>query len=440
MRRITYFFCLFFSTSLLFAQADLLQSGPMLGYSEMREVALWAQTNAAAEVKFSYWNLTAPKDIKYTKTVKTQEEDAFTAHFKVSGLEPGQRYGYQLFINNKAVARPYPTTFQTQTLWQWRTDPPAFKLAIGSCAYVNEAPYDRPGNPYGGDYQIFTSIAAKQPDLMLWMGDNNYLREVDWYTRSGILYRNTHTRSLPEMQALLASTHNYAIWDDHDYGPDDSDRSFVHKDWTLEAFKLFWENPSYGLNGHPGIATQFQWADVDFFLLDDRYYRSPDKRKTGKATILGEEQLEWLLDVLAYSRAPFKIIAMGGQVLNPAPVYENYSANRYEAEREYLLKRIEEEGIKNVIFLSGDRHHTELCQYTNSVGNTVYDLTVSPLTSSPAPKGDPANTLLVEGTFYDKRNFGVLEFSGPRTARSVAIHIYDSNGAEVWTRTIEAVK
>lgn len=440
MRRITYFFCFLLSTSFLFGQADLLQSGPMLGYSEMREVALWVQTKAGAEVRFSYWNLTTPKDIHYTKTVKTQEEDAFTAHLLASGLEPGQHYGYQLFINNKAVSLSYPTTFQTQTLWQWRTDPPAFKLAIGSCAYINETTYDRPGTPYGGDYQIFTSIAAKQPDLMLWMGDNNYLREVDWYTRSGIFYRNTHTRSLPEMQALLASTHNYAIWDDHDYGPDDSDRSFIHKDWTLEAFKLFWYNPSYGLNGHPGIATQFQWADADFFLLDDRYYRSPDKRKTGEATILGEEQLEWLLDALTYSRSTFKLIAMGGQVLNPAPVYENYSANRYDAEREYLLKRIEEEGIKNVIFLSGDRHHTELCQYTNSVGNTVYDLTVSPLTSSPAPKGDAANTLLVEGTFYDKRNFGVLEFSGPRTARSIAIHIYDSNGAEVWTRTIQAVK
>ena len=48
------------------------------------------------------------------------------------------------------------------------------------------------------------------------------------------------------MQPLLARTHNYAIWDDHDFGPNDSDRSSAIKAITLEAFKDSWPNPSYG--------------------------------------------------------------------------------------------------------------------------------------------------------------------------------------------------
>ncbi|MCB9296995.1 MAG: alkaline phosphatase family protein, partial [Lewinellaceae bacterium] len=48
------FSLLFFSTS-AFAQKALLQSGPMLGYNEMREVLLWAQTTEPAQVQFAYW-------------------------------------------------------------------------------------------------------------------------------------------------------------------------------------------------------------------------------------------------------------------------------------------------------------------------------------------------------------------------------------------------
>ena len=60
---------------------------------------------------------------------------------------------------------------------------------MGLCVYVNEAPYDRAGPEYGGDYGIFASIDAQRPDFMLWMGDNVYLRPADWNTRTGIYHR-----------------------------------------------------------------------------------------------------------------------------------------------------------------------------------------------------------------------------------------------------------
>jgi alkaline phosphatase D len=269
---------------------------------------------------------------------------------------------------------------------------------------------------------------------MLWLGDNTYLREVDWFTRTGFIHRYTHSRSLPELQPLLASTHHYAIWDDHDFGPNDSDRSFIHKDMATEVFSSFWANPKVGLSGQGGCTSFFEWADIDFFLLDDRYFRTPNKRKTGDQTILGEAQLNWLVDALAASNAPFKIVAMGGQVLNTFAGFETYS-NIAPAEREFLLEKIEDEGIKNVVFLTGDRHHTELSMLKNRVGNTVYDLTVSPLTSS-ARSGEEVNALRVTGTLVQQRNFGVLEFSGPTKARVMKMSIFDSNGKEIWVRSV----
>jgi len=417
------------------AQQSLLQSGPMVGYSTMREVMLWVQTNAPAEVQISYWVEGTPSGYKYTNKVLTDKATAYTAHLIADQVDPGETYNYRLLINGQPAKFDYPTEFTAQELWQWRTDPPNFKMALGSCTYINEPAYDRPGNAYGGDYQIFESIHQQEPDLMLWLGDNIYLREADWYSNTGILQRYTHTRSVREMQPLLASTSNYAIWDDHDFGPNDSDRSFIHKDKTLEAFQLFWANPSYGLPGMKGITTQFQWADCDFFLLDNRYFRSPNNRRTADVTMLGEEQMQWIVDALSSSKASFKFVLIGGQVLNTAGVYENFS-NQHAEERAVLLKRIEEEGIKNVIFLTGDRHHTELSMMETQAGIPVYDFTVSPLTSGAAREVTENNAFRMEETLVTQRNFGLIEVSGPRKERTLTFEIRDSNGNQLWKRSI----
>jgi alkaline phosphatase D len=175
---------------------------------------------------------------------------------------------------------------------------------------------------------------------------------------------------------------------------------------------------------------------VEFFLLDDRYYRTPNFRRSIDRVILGEEQLEWLVDALTYSRAPFKVVAIGGQVLNPRAEFETY-AQVSPAERQKLINRITVENIPGVLFLSGDRHMTELTQI-DRVGNyPLYDLTVSPLTAGPFVNGT-LNPAGVPGTFVNRRNFAALDFSGPRTNRSMKITVFDANGAELWTRTIRA--
>lgn len=427
------FIFLLFSTS-IFSQKSLLQSGPMLGYSDMMETMLWVQTNAPADVQIIYWDMKNPTEKKYTEITKTKKSDGYTAHLLADEVQPGKKYEYQLRINGQPIELNYPTIFQTQTLWQWRTDPPAFKVALGSCSYVGETEYDRPGSPYGGGYEIFTTIDSMRPDIMLWLGDNTYLREVDWFTRTGFLHRYTHTRSLPELQPLLASTHNYAIWDDHDYGPNDSDRSFIHKEMAKEIFDSFWANPTSGLSENGGTTTYFQWQDCEFFMLDNRSFRSPNRRQTGECTLLGEKQIEWLIDALAASRAPFKFIAIGGQVLTTHKSHETY-VNLCPKERTYILKKIGEEGIKNVIFLTGDRHHTELNLLENSAGNAIYDFTVSPLTSGVNTRPED-NSLRVENTLVKERNFGIMEISGPRTERILTLRIFDKNGKELWVKEI----
>ncbi|MDD5151306.1 MAG: alkaline phosphatase D family protein [Flavobacterium sp.] len=420
-----------------FSQNGLIQSGPMVGYCEMTEAVIWVQTKENAAVKIDYFATDNPSIIFTSDTYNSSKETGFTYHIVLDKLQPGKKYKYAVFINNKKAILPYETSFSSKKLWQWREDAPDFTVALGSCTYINEPEFDRPGKGYGSGYSIFESINSKNPDIMLWGGDNVYLREADWDSKTGIMHRYTHSRSIKEMQPLLAKTQNFAIWDDHDFGPNDSDRSFYNKNLTLEVFKDFWANKSYGMSPeqNEGNYSTFNWGDAQFFLLDDRFFKSPNDRKTGARTLLGDKQFEWLIDALTYSTAPFKIIYFGGQVITTAARFENYST--YPEEKEKLLKEILDNNIKGVLFLSGDRHFSELSKLDRSGTYPLYDWTVSPLTSgvSDSYKEDK-NTNKVEESLFAVNNFGIISFSGNKENRQIKLSLYDKDGKELWNKVI----
>ena len=417
----------------------LLQSGPMLGYADMREALIWIQTKSEAEVFATYSDVAAPARIWVTNKIKTVKASAFTAHLIADSVEPGHQYKYQVYINRKPVKLPYPTLFSTPPIWKWRSDPPEFTMLTGSCAYINQPEYDRAGKPYGADYKIFTGMAHQKADFMLWLGDNIYLREPDWNSASGIAKRYTHTRAIPEMKPFLASTHHYAIWDDHDYGPDNSNESFFNKNQTLEAFRQFWGNPTYGVGDIEGAITSFQWGDADFFMLDNRWYREPDELNNAYKTVLGEKQLNWLLENLVTSKATFKIIAMGGQFLSDAVENaEAYSAGGFAKERDIIINFIYQYNVKNVVFITGDVHYSEMSVLKKEGKPTIYDLTFSALTSGPNTSGESwRNTLRIPGTVVMERNYGMIKFSGPAKARKLTVSCLNSDNKKCWEQVIE---
>ena len=424
---------LFIST---YAQ-DLINSGPMVGYSTMQEVLLWVQTDEKAKVHFEYYEIENPKIRFKTDEIQTLKKSGYVAKLIADQVKPGKKYKYDIFINDLKVERDYAMEFQTQKLWKWRTDPPDVSFVIGSCSYVNEPKFDRPGKPYGNNFEIFNSINNKNPDFMLWLGDNTYLREPDWNSRTGFINRYSHTRALPELQPLLASTHHYATWDDHDFGPNNSDGSFWLKETASEIFKLFWANPNYDVTGTGGITGFFQWGDLDFFLMDNRYHRTSNNNFTEDRQLLGKDQIDWLINALTFSQAPFKFIAIGGQVLSSGAVYENYAT--YPEERKYLLDKIREAKIEGVVFLDGDRHHTVLSKMQESEDvYPLYDLTCSSLTAGTNKDDESYNKYSLKETLVSVNNFGMLNISGPANDRELNIKIFDKDGQELWRKSIKA--
>lgn len=411
-----------------------LTCSPMIGHVSMRGASVWAQATGP-DVALNLHVSPSNGNQETLVTAGTTSDIFHTVTFDIGGLEPGTTY--KSWIDHLGRTISDTIRFTTQPLWDFRTDPPPFKVITGSCAYINEPEYDRPGDGYGGDYQIFEAMADENPDMMLWLGDNVYLREVDFQSIHGYAHRYSHMRATPEMQNLLCACPHYAIWDDHDFGPNDCDGSWVHQDWAQQAFESFWANPTYGVpNRVHGIATAFRFIDMDFFLLDNRTHRVNHHMKTAEPQMLGQHQIDWLIEALRGSRAPFKFVAVGGQVVSDAAIYENMA--QFPEERDALLSRIDEEGIRGVVFLTGDRHNTELSRIELPNGGLVYDLTASPMTSGSYDHTDEPNHHRVDGSMVGVRNYAALSFTGSRKDRKCDIEIRDSAGELIWTYTLAA--
>ncbi len=414
--------------------------GPVLGDSEMTQVKLWVQTDTAAEVKLVYQPQTVSGHSAVSQPsilhLTTQAEQDFIRVFEINNLQPGTTYTYALWINGEAVKRSHPFTFSTTPYWQKRSDPPPFTFALGSCAYINDPALGAATS--GGDYAIFQQIYQQKPEMMLWMGDNIYMMPPDFYSRAGMSHRYQQSRALKELQPLFANVPQYAIWDDHDYGSDNSDRTYRMREDSLAVFKSYWPNPSFGLPNVPGVFTRFEKSDVEFFLTDNRYHRAPNAFADPKRDFFGPEQWLWLKESLSSSEATFKFIVLGNETLNTLTPSENM----YQYTQAYadFLQWLESAKIPGIVLLSGDRHHTELLKLERPGTYPLYEWCVSPLTSKAYPPYPVEQNLAVRvpGSLYSERNFGMVEVTGPPDNRQLVLKRYNVQGKENWRFVIQA--
>lgn len=430
------FFHLTFSQKKESKSAEKEQPVVMLGYVDFREANVWVMHDNFVDF-IQYWDVANPDKKTKVAAVVKKVNDYYISDFRLGPLEPGVSYNYKftgfLGIADKNAA---VYSFSTPALWRWRNTAPDFSIAFGSCNYVNQAEYDRPGKPYGDtSTEIYDKIASKKPDLMIWTGDNIYLREPDWGSETGIYERYIHLRKQENLRKLYTSCPNLAIWDDHDFGPNDANGSFYNKAITLRAFNDFWANPGCGINGITGITYAFDYMDAHFLMLDNRYNRTPNFCDScQEETILGKTQLDWLkMSLLSLPKSEFKLICIGGQFINNVKEFENYS--RYEWERNEIIQFIYKNDIKNVVFISGDRHFSELSALKKAGKPTIYDFTVSPLTSGAFEKVSENNINRVEGTLFSgDRSFGMIQFVGKEKERTIRFILYNKNGNEIYQK------
>ena len=325
------------------------------------------------------------------------------------------------------------------------TAPRDFRVYLGSCAYTEA--YTRGGNPYGANHHIFDTMAGHMvqdalPHFMLWLGDNLYLRGpsttfgavAEYSSPAHMELRYKDVRSQLQLRKLFAATHHYAIWDDHDYGANNDDKTFALKDASLRLFRAYWPNPPMGSAETPGTWCRFVHQDAEFFLLDNRFNRDPEKAPPDAAkAMFGRAQMEWLRKGLAESKARFKVVAAGTQFLSEAKNGEESGWHSYPGEREPFLAWLKASPVRGLVLLSGDRHNTQLFREGEAC-----EFSCSPLTSKVIPLSptDRANPRFDAGCAVETQNFGTLEFSGAGRERKVTARCHDADGKLLWTRVL----
>jgi alkaline phosphatase D len=171
----------------------------------------------------------------------------------------------------------------------------------------------------------------------------------------------------------------------------------------------------------------YSWGDADIFLTDDRWWRSADNMKDsveGKPNpekrMLGKQQMEWLKNSLVYSMATFKIIVVGSQVYNPVSPFDKWQ--EFPAEYNEMMDFLKENKINGVLFLSGDRHHSEIIKQERPGTYPLYHITVSPFTSATHKFfGAEANNPHRVFGLDEKQNYARISITGKRNERKLTV-------------------
>lgn len=417
----------------VFSQPRII-SGPMLGPVELRDAKIWVEVSPEVKSVALQYNKSGDKTRKTILYKGALGNEFNPLSFTVGGLDINSTYEYKLLIDGKLTSAG--GQFTTKDLWQWRKPVPEFSFLTGSCSYFNQPEYDRPGTPYGKDVSIFSAMAKEKAAFMLWLGDAWYTREVDYYSDWGLWYRASHDRAVPALQGFLKSMPQLATWDDHDYGPNDIGKNYILKETSRKVFNSYFCNPSSGENGQ-GIYTMTSWGDADIFITDDRWWRSADAmpdsvngKPNPEKKMLGDQQMEWLKNSLLFSTATFKIITVGSQVLNPVSPFDKW--RDFPVEYQELMDFLTQHKINGVVFLTGDRHHSEIIKVDRPGAYPLYDVTVSPLTSGTHVFGDAEknNPYRVFG-LDQKQNYGRFSFTGTRGNRKLTVEFLGIQGEKL---------
>ena len=432
-------------------------SGPMLGNVELRTAHVWCEvTTETDRVTITYRKANNSEAAKIITWKGSLGASFNPVTFEIVGLDFNTQYNYEIEARSKQQSFKKSGQFTTTDLWQYRKNFPDFTFLTGSCAYFNELKVDRqfveiinphtPATPYGADSTIFATMAKEKASFNLWLGDNWYYREVDFASPWGLNYRASRDRSHAVLQGLLKAMPQYAIWDDHDYGPNDADKSYVLKESAREIFKKYWANPSYGQNGQ-GIYTKLSYSDVDFFLMDDRWFRSNDNisptidgKPNADKRMWGAEQLEWLKNSLRTSLATFKVIVTGSQTLNTASPYD--CLQDFPIEFNDLMEFLSREKVNGVLFLTGDRHHSEVIRYDRTGTYSLFDVTSSPLTSSVSKVRDKElnNPARVQGTLVEAQNYSRISVTGGPRERVFKVEFMGIKGDKLAEWSVRAAE
>ncbi|MCB0473633.1 MAG: alkaline phosphatase D family protein [Flavobacteriaceae bacterium] len=395
--------------------------GPLLGKVTDTSAGFWMRSVKADTVEIRCYKLDQPGQLISKSIGTTDRNKDYTTVITIDGLKAGTDYIYKVLVNGMEVKASPVYHFKT---YPSRSQKGVFSIGFGG----------------GGGYtpaheKMWSTINSHHLDAMLLLGDNVY---IDLPEMPNAFHDYTYYRrqSQPYFRTMVSSTPIYAIWDDHDAATDDVWLG-PYKDkpkWKLPLLNVFkdnWNNPQYGTEETPGCWFKFSIADVDFFMLDGRTYRTNPFKE--EKTMLGPVQEQWLLQQLKASTATFKVIVSPVPWAFDAKPGSHDTWAGFKSERNRIFEFLTKNKIEGVLLLSADRHRTDFWKNERTGDYPLYEFMSSRLTNIHTHD-------LVPGALFgynEKCSFGKVTFNTELDTPEVTFEIVNIDNKIIHTYTVK---
>jgi alkaline phosphatase D len=330
-------------------------------------------------------------EIMATGGPSTDEGDVL--FFEIEHLLPDSTYWYALTANG---ARDTVRTGQFRT---FPSGPASFTFAFGACAET------------GSQSSVFATIQQLYPLFFMSLGDFFYEDISQNDTR---LYRRAYDDVLASstQSALYRSTPIAYVWDDHDYGPNNSDGESASKEAAQTSYRDIVPHYPLSADGENGPIYQAFSVGRAYFILTDCYsFRSPlDEEDDEDKTMLGEEQKDWFKQALLDANGTYPVIFW----VNTQPWIVEQEGDAkgwglYGTEREEIATFIAENQITGLSILSGDAHMLAIDDgsnndYAQNGGASFPVFHAAALDRGGSEKGGPYS----EGAYPGTGQFGLV--------------------------------
>lgn len=329
--------------------------------------------------------------------------------------------------------------FNLPKYWAGPIDPniPDFNFNINSCNKLL-GDYETEKDLYPYNLQKVWTEYTKKSDLNVLLGDNIYLSEYQADNESGVVQRYKKLYTQPLLNGSWSNSPFSAVDDDHDLGVNDVSLGGPGIYLLRDIFAKMWPN------NNKNIISPLMWSffkyDLSFVGLDCRSFCT----EPGKpfSTILGEEQLRWLrqtfFSIKKLNENSFVFICTGIPFIRPrAPYFDSGYLN----DQALIIDMIKEFDLKNVIFLTGSPHFSDISQ--RNIGNdiTITEFINSPMGTIPRDQAGydkfPPNPYLVPGTLLlSENNFGNIQITGKDGLRVLTYKVIKTDGSIAYTFTM----
>jgi phosphodiesterase/alkaline phosphatase D-like protein len=337
-------------------------------------------------------------------------EEGTVATFRLASLEPATTYYYGVEVGG---------TLDEARRGRFQTFPEtaaSFAVVVAACART------------GSNGAVFDQLRGENALLYIVAGDFHYENIVS-NNRGAFNRAYDRNLSAPAAAALYAQTPIAYIWDDHDFGGNNSDAGSAAKEAARRSYR---ENvPHYALpagDGNNAIYQAFSIGRVRFVMTDTRSLKNEED-----GSMLGSRQRQWLKSELKSGHDTHALVVW----VNAVPWIAPSSSLRddwggFAAERREIADFIAQNGIENLLMLSGDAHMVAIDDGTNSDYSTSAAdgfpiLHAGALDRPGSVKGGPYS----HGTYPGAGQYGVVAVTDNGTSMTVSLTGKDWQGKEL---------